>query len=46
MDLSNLSSKDLEELLARKRQEEREAGIRRREAYESIRAEVVGSIET
>lgn len=46
MDLSNLSSKELEELLARKRQEEREAGIRRREAYESIRAEVVGSIET
>lgn len=46
MDLSNLSSKDLEELLAKKRQEEREAGIRKREAYESIRAEVVGSIET
>ena len=41
MDLSNLTSKELEELLAKKRQEEREAGIRKREAYEGIKAEMI-----
>lgn len=45
MDLSNLSSKELEALLAKKRQEEREATILKREAYEAIRAEIVSSLE-
>ena len=46
VDLSKLSSKELAELLEQKRKEEREAGIKRREAYEGIRAEVVQGVET
>lgn len=46
MDLSNLSSKELEKLLAQKKAEERENSLRKREAYEAIRAEVINSMET
>ena len=45
MDIDKLSSKELEELLAKKRKEEREASLRKREAYEGIKAETVSSIE-
>jgi len=44
-DLSKLTSKELEELLAKKKQEEHIAAMTRREAYEGIRAELVYKIE-
>lgn len=40
-DLSKLSSKELEALLAQKKEEERRQALVRREAYEAIRAEFV-----
>lgn len=44
MDLSKLSSKELAELAKKKREEERQASLVKRQAYESIRAEVVQKI--
>ena len=44
IDLTRLSSAELEELLAKKREEENNARKQKKEAYESIRAEVVGKI--
>ena len=41
LDLSKLSSKELKELLAKKREEEHQAALKNREAYEGIRAELV-----
>ena len=41
LDLSKLSSKELKELLAKKREEEHQAALKKREAYEGIRAELV-----
>lgn len=43
-DLSKLSSKELAELAKKKREEERQASLVKRQAYESIRAEVVQKI--
>lgn len=45
IDISQLSADELEELLTRKRQQENDLRIKRREAYEGIRAEVVHRIE-
>ena len=45
IDLTKLSSSDIEEILKKKREEERSAKVVRREAYEGIRAEVVKRIE-
>ena len=45
MDLSKLTSAELAELLEKKKKEEREESLRRREAYESIRAELVQRME-
>lgn len=44
-DLKNLTSAELEELLAQKKAEEARRRVERRDAYEGIRAEVVGRIE-
>lgn len=44
-DLSKLSSKDLEALLARKREEEHQLALQKRAAYEGIRAELVQKVE-
>lgn len=44
-ELSELSSKELEALLEKKRAEERQAALDRRAAYESIRAELVQRME-
>lgn len=44
-DLSKLSSKELAELLAKKKEEERQESLVKREAYEGIRADVVQRIE-
>lgn len=44
-ELSNLTSKELEELLEKKRNEENAEKQRRREAYEAIRADVISRIE-
>lgn len=46
IDLTKVSAEELEQLLAKKKQQETEAKLKRREAYESIRAEVVQKIET
>jgi len=45
MDLSKLSSEQLEELLKKKKEEERQTALVRREAYESIRAELLHRVE-
>ena len=45
LDLSKLSSKELKELLAKKREEEHQAALKNREAYEGIRAELVQRVE-
>lgn len=45
MDLSKLTSAELAEMLEQKKKEEREESLRRREAYESIRAELVQRME-
>ena len=45
LDLSKLSSKELKELLAKKREEEHQAALKKREAYEGIRAELVQRVE-
>ena len=45
-ELSELTSRELEALLARKREEERLQAADRRAAYEAIRAELVQAIET
>jgi hypothetical protein len=45
IDISKLTSEELAVLLEKKRQQEHEEEIKRREAYESIRAEVVQKIE-
>lgn len=45
IDLTQVSAEELEQLLAKKKQQENEAKLKRREAYESIRAEVVQKIE-
>lgn len=44
IDLAKLDAKQLEELLAKKRAEEHDARRKRKDAYESIRAEVVNKI--
>lgn len=44
-DLSKLSSKELEALLAEKRKAEQQEALNRREAYEAIRAEAVQKVE-
>lgn len=44
-DLSKLSSKELAELLAQKKDEERQQALVKRSAYEGIRAELVRKIE-
>ena len=44
-DLSKLSSKELEALLAEKKKAEHQEALNRREAYEGIRAEVVQKVE-
>ena len=44
-DLSKLSSKELEELLAKKREEEHQVALEKRSAYEGIRAELVQKVE-
>jgi hypothetical protein len=44
-DLSKLSSKELEALLVKKREEERRAALNKRAAYEGIRAELVQKVE-
>lgn len=46
MDISNLSSKELAVMLAKKREEEREARMQKKDAYEGIKAEVVNGVET
>lgn len=43
-DISKLSSKELAELARQKREEERQASLERRQAYEAIRAEIVQKI--
>ena len=43
-DISKLSSKELAELARQKREEERQALLVRRQAYEGIRAEIVQKI--
>jgi len=45
IDLSKISAEQLERLLEQKRQQEHEEKIKRREAYEGIRASVVRNIE-
>lgn len=45
-DLSKLSSKELAELAKKKREEERQASLVKRQAYESIRAEIVQKISS
>lgn len=45
-DLSKLSSKELAELLAQKKDEERQQALVKRSAYEGIRAELVQDVET
>lgn len=45
MDYSKLTSAELAEMLEQKKKEEREESLRRREAYESIRAELVQRME-
>ena len=45
LDLSKLSSKELKELLAKKREEEHQTALKNREAYEGIRAELVQRVE-
>lgn len=44
-DLSKLSSEQLEKLLKNKKEEERQAALIRREAYEGIRAELLCKVE-
>lgn len=44
-DLSKLSSKELEKLLAKKREEEHQVALEKRSAYEGIRAELVQKVE-
>lgn len=44
-DLSKLSSKELEALLVKKREEERRTALDKRAAYEGIRAELVQKVE-
>ena len=44
-DLSKLTSKDLEALLAKKREEEHRQALDKRAAYEGIRAELVQKVE-
>lgn len=45
IDLSQLSEEELKEVLANARAEQKRRNIQNREAYESIRAEVVGRVE-
>ena len=45
LDLSKLSSEQLEELLKKKKEEERQTALVRRDAYEGIRAELLQKIE-
>jgi hypothetical protein len=45
IDLSKVSASELEEILKRKKQEEHDAKVVKREAYEGIRAEVVQRIK-
>ena len=45
LDLTKVTAEQLEELLAKKKQQESQEKIKRREAYEAIRAEVVNNIE-
>lgn len=46
MELSNLSSKELSELLRKKKEEERLAAQQRRDAYEGIRADLLFRMES
>jgi hypothetical protein len=45
IDLSKISSADLEELLKKKREQERQVALTKREAYEGIRAELLFKVE-
>ncbi len=45
IDFSKVSAKELEELLEKKKQQEQQEAQKKRDAYESIRAEVVQKIE-
>lgn len=45
IDLSTVSTSELEELLKQKKEQERNDALKRRDAYESIRAEMVSRIE-
>lgn len=45
IDLSKVSASELEELLKEKKEQERTAALKKRDAYEGIRAELVGKIE-
>ncbi|WP_099465869.1 DUF3164 family protein [Parabacteroides provencensis] len=45
-DLSKLSSEEIAVLLTQKREEERQAALKKREAYEGIRAELVQRVST
>ena len=45
IDLTKISSEELEELLKQKKEQERQTVITRREAYESIRAELLHRVE-
>ena len=46
MELSDLSSKELSELLRKKKEEERLAAQQRRDAYEGIRADLLFRMES
>jgi hypothetical protein len=45
IDLSKVSSSELEELLREKKEQERIAALKKRDAYEGVRAELVSKIE-
>jgi hypothetical protein len=45
IDLNGISAEQLEELLRQKKEEERQAALKKREAYEGIRADVLSRIE-
>lgn len=45
-DVKDMTSQELEELLKEKKEQERSAALRKREAYEGIRAELMHRIET
>jgi Protein of unknown function (DUF3164). len=45
IDLSNVSSEELEEMLKQKKEQEKQEALVKREAYESIRSEVLHKVE-